>query len=348
MRSFVHSVYKAASEAVLPVKSKSSFKEDGKLTPEEFLQAGDYLVHTCPTWAWEGGDAKKAATYLPPGKQYLITRNVPCLRRAAAVEEYGAREEQEVEADEGGEGWVTASQAAPGAATAGATTTNEDGFEEIPSVDDAAGGSSGAGAGGAAAAGEGGAEEGAEEEEEEDVPDIADLDLEEEEDEAAARPAAAASSAAAGSGGGAGGGEHILRTRTYDLLITYDKHYAVPRFWLIGYDENRQPLTPAQVLEDVSEEHARKTVTMEPHPHGGAGVQARGFGAEHAYCRLALAASIHPCQHANVMHKLSERVAGESGEGFQLDRYLVLFLKFIASVVPTIEYDYTMAAGGQQ
>ena len=33
---------------------------------------------------------------------------------------------------------------------------------------------------------------------------------------------------------------------------------------------------PAQVLEDVSEEHARKTITMEPHPHGGApGVQAR-------------------------------------------------------------------------
>lgn len=29
-------------------------------------------------------------------------------------------------------------------------------------------------------------------------------------------------------------------------------------------------------------------------------------------------------------------------------RYLVLFLKFIASVVPTIEYDYTMAAGAQQ
>ena len=26
-------------------------------------------------------------------------------------------------------------------------------------------------------------------------------------------------------------------------------------------------------------------------------------------------------------------------------RYLILFLKFIASVVPTIEYDYTMAAG---
>lgn len=29
-----------------------------------------------------------------------------------------------------------------------------------------------------------------------------------------------------------------------------------------------------------------------------------------------------------------------------LHRYLVLFLKFIASVVPTIQYDYTMPVGG--
>jgi ubiquitin-like-conjugating enzyme ATG3 len=28
-------------------------------------------------------------------------------------------------------------------------------------------------------------------------------------------------------------------------------------------------------------------------------------------------------------------------------RYLVLFLKFIASVVPTVQYDYTMSVGGQ-
>ena len=37
-----------------------------------------------------------------------------------------------------------------------------------------------------------------------------------------------------------------MRTRTYDLLITYDKYYQVPRFWLIGYDEARQPLKPKQ------------------------------------------------------------------------------------------------------
>ena len=30
-------------------------------------------------------------------------------------------------------------------------------------------------------------------------------------------------------------------------MITYDKYYQVPRFWLIGYDEDRQPLKASQV-----------------------------------------------------------------------------------------------------
>ncbi|KAL4440254.1 hypothetical protein ABPG75_003255 [Micractinium tetrahymenae] len=338
LRNLLHSTYKSAAERVLPARTQSAFKEKGVLTPEEFVAAGDYLVHTCPTWSWEAGDLKKGRPFLPPGKQFLITRNVPCLRRAAAVEEYGEQAEREVEEDDEGEGWITADRSArPGAAAAGGiTTTNDDGFEEVPSIEEAAAGGSGGAAGavaeavGDAAGGSGGGRGQAEaEEEEEEVPDIDDLELEdEEEDEAALRPAPRAGG---GGGGGGGGEEHIVRTRTYDLLITYDKYYSVPRFWLIGYDENRQPLTSEQVLEDVSEEHARKTVTMEPHPHGAAGVQA---------------ASIHPCQHANVMHKLSERVADEGGD-FPVERYLVLFLKFIASVVPTIEYDYTMAAGTQ-
>lgn len=29
----------------------------------------------------------------------------------------------------------------------------------------------------------------------------------------------------------------IVRTRTYDLHITYDKYYQTPRLWLFGYDE---------------------------------------------------------------------------------------------------------------
>lgn len=46
-----------------------------RLTPEEFVAAGDYLVHTCPTWAWERGDARRAVKHLPLDKQFLITRN---------------------------------------------------------------------------------------------------------------------------------------------------------------------------------------------------------------------------------------------------------------------------------
>ena len=44
-----------------------------------------------------------------------------------------------------------------------------------------------------------------------------------------------------------GHNDHIVATRTYDLMITYDKYYQVPRFWLIGYDEDRQPLKASQV-----------------------------------------------------------------------------------------------------
>lgn len=29
----------------------------------------------------------------------------------------------------------------------------------------------------------------------------------------------------------------ILKTRTYDLHITYDKFYQTPRLWLYGYNE---------------------------------------------------------------------------------------------------------------
>ena len=40
-----------------------------------------------------------------------------------------------------------------------------------------------------------------------------------------------------------------------------------PRLWLFGYNESRQPLTVDLLYEDVSQDHAKKTVTMEAHPH---------------------------------------------------------------------------------
>ena len=38
---------------------------------------------------------------------------------------------------------------------------------------------------------------------------------------------------------------NILRTRTYDISITYDRYYQTPKVWLFGYDEVRPACLPA-------------------------------------------------------------------------------------------------------
>ncbi len=63
---------------------------------------------------------------------------------------------------------------------------------------------------------------------EDDIPDIEDFDqdnlVDEEEDPAALRPSKSKQ-------------DGLMRCRTYDLFITYDKYYQTPRMWLSGYDE---------------------------------------------------------------------------------------------------------------
>ena len=56
-----------------------------------------------------------------------------------------------------------------------------------------------------------------------------------------------------------------------------------------------------QILEDVSEEHARKTITVDPFPHSSIS-----------------AASIHPCKHSLVMRKLVG-MAEADGRAFRVD-----------------------------
>jgi len=201
-----------------------------------------------------------------------------------------------------------------------------------------------------------------------DIPDMEEEDLEGG-DEATAAPVKAAPAAAPGQVEPAKG--NLLQVRTYDVMITYDKYYQTPRVWLIGYDESGTPLTPSQIFQDISADHANKTVTIEPFIHSTS----------------LQAASVHPCKHASVMKKVIERmnssvveqqlahkksgsvspkekekkkwpfsrkVSGvkdvgkpapgeeeEEVEGMRVDFYLVVFLKFIASIVPTIEVDST-------
>jgi ubiquitin-like-conjugating enzyme ATG3 len=116
----------------------------------------------------------------------------------------------------------------------------------------------------------------------------------------------------------------IIRSRRYDVSITYDNYYRTPRIWLFGYDANGSPLTPEAVFQDVMQDYAKKTVTIDPHPH------------------LSIpCASIHPCQHGPAMQRILKELK-DCGKSVTVEAYLFIFLKFIQSVVPTIEYDYTM------
>lgn len=65
-----------------PATRTSSFRETGQITPEEFIQAGDFLVYKFPSWSWsDAATPAQRVSYLPADKQYLVTRGVPCHRR---------------------------------------------------------------------------------------------------------------------------------------------------------------------------------------------------------------------------------------------------------------------------
>ncbi|KAJ8772344.1 hypothetical protein K2173_027521 [Erythroxylum novogranatense] len=299
----LHEAFKGTVERITGPRTVSAFKEKGVLSVSEFVLAGDNLVAKCPTWSWESGEPNKRKPYLPVDKQFLITRNVPCLRRAASLEEEYEAAGGEVLLDtEDSEGWL-ATHGKP-KETKGDEDENLPSMEaldinkqnHIQSIPSYFGG-----------------------EEEEDIPDMA--DYEDPDNLVETDPATLQSTYLVAH---EPDDDNILHTRTYDVSITYDKYYQTPRVWLTGYDESRMLLQPELVLEDVSQDHARKTVTIEVHPH---------LSGKHA--------SVHPCRHGAVMKKIIDVLVSRGVEP-EVDKYLFLFLKFVASVIPTIEYDYTM------
>ena len=46
-------------------------------------------------------------------------------------------------------------------------------------------------------------------------------------------------------------GDEIVKSRKYDLSITYDNFYKTPRIWLFGFDENGSVLRQEQLFEDI-------------------------------------------------------------------------------------------------
>ena len=79
---YIRSTVNTLRDRYTPVTHTSTFRTTGQITPEEFVAAGDYIVYKFPTWSWGDADSEdRRVNFLPPGKQYLVTRNVPCHRR---------------------------------------------------------------------------------------------------------------------------------------------------------------------------------------------------------------------------------------------------------------------------
>ncbi|XP_026471648.1 ubiquitin-like-conjugating enzyme ATG3 isoform X2 [Ctenocephalides felis] len=314
MQNVINSVKGTAlgvAEYLTPILKESKFRETGVLTPEEFVAAGEHLVHHCPTWQWASGDDNKSKNYLPKDKQFLITRNVPCYRRCKQMEYSG--EEKLLEEDDSEGGWVD---------THHCDSTLEDKVNDMTldnmdkemMKDDKEG-----------------SDDGHNEDDESDAIDMEEFEesgMLDNVDPAEAlienKPALPEKEKKNLESGDYEEGSTIVKTRTYDLHITYDKYYQTPRLWVVGYDENRKPLTVEQMYEDVSQDHAKKTVTMESHPNLSGPPMA----------------SVHPCRHAVVMKKIIQTVEEGGGE-LGVHMYLIIFLKFVQTVIPTIEYDYT-------
>ncbi|CAL2042060.1 unnamed protein product [Caenorhabditis brenneri] len=308
-QGFVNNLKSAAlsvGETFTPVLRESKFRETGVLTPEEYVAAGDHLVHHCPTWKWStASDPSRVRSFLPVEKQFLITRNVPCHKRCKQME-YDEKLEKIINDDEGEyatgdeSGWVDTHHYEKERTE---TTASTPSIAPPPPVTETA----------------------AEEDSDSDDEDAIDLDEllesgaldEDDPNRFVARPDSPT--------GATDGSAEVEKIRTYDLHICYDKYYQVPRLFLMGYDENRRPLTVEQTYEDFSADHSNKTITVEAHP-----------------CVDITMPTVHPCKHAEMMKRLINQYA-ESGKELAVHEYLFLFLKFVQAVIPTIEYDFTRA-----
>ena len=163
--NIIHSTLDTLRDRWAPISHTSTFRTTGQVTPEEFVLAGDYLVYKFPTWSWsDASTPSKRVAYLPPTKQFLITRGVPCHRRLDENFAGDAGQDEAMVQDgfaAGGEGGGGAGgEDDGGLRTGGLSPTQEASIRDVRTVDES--GNLG------------------EREEEEEIPDMEDEDDDEE------------------------------------------------------------------------------------------------------------------------------------------------------------------------
>ncbi|ODV58643.1 Atg3p ASCRUDRAFT_77657 [Ascoidea rubescens DSM 1968] len=344
-------------EYLTPVSHKSTFKKTGEITPEEFVEAGDYLVFKFPTWQWSPASANKRKDFLPKDKQFLVTRHVPSYQRASTYLGMDNNEEDEEEII-GEDGW-TATHISKlqknkndnnnshdnQSKTTNKTTDNENSIDEI-----------------------------------EDIEDIEDFDEEIDLNDD-------------NNDNNFNNSNYSNKDRrNYDLYIGYSTSYKVPKMYLVGFDSNGIPLNPDQMFEDISGDYRDKTATIEKAPFLNDTTSVSIHPCRHAtvmkvlMARAEIAAKNKQLREKQKLEKEKEKEEKEKesdkniikrvaklglmdsddtgadidddeewesigkdiydnqSEIIRVDQYLIIFLKFIASVTPGINHDYTMDA----
>lgn len=347
--NFVRGYIDTFRERTAAINHTSTFRSTGQITPEEFVLAGDFLVYKFPSWEWaDASSPSKRVSYLPEGKQFLVTRGVPCHRRLddnfageagqdeTVVGDGFARGDGQAEDD----GWLR---------TGGMAASQEAKVRDVRTVDES--GNLGAAA------------------DEEEIPDMEDED----DEEAIIREPQT-------------GGNTSAPLRTYTLYICYSAHYRTPRLYLSGYGSTSVPLKPQDMFEDIVGDYKDKTVTIEDfpffdhavktasvHPCKHASVMKVLLDRADAALQLRLAklkagkdvskvdSGMEGLVDDTRLLKLTEQSKAKDGEenkdtewdlvegsseedevAIRVDQYLVVFLKFMASVTPGIEHDFTM------
>lgn len=281
--NFIGDKYRSlASNFMNPLK-ETKFYEEGVLTPEEFLLAGDFVTQKCPTWKW-AANKSHLVDYLPNNKQF-ITTTVPCLSR---VSSYYKQSSNYVE-NKLNDDWTEPifDQNKEKTQVKDICFNKDENKGKTVVINE--------------------------------IDDYMSLEIEPVDNEVAevTDPTNNECLIVEIEDG-------IVKSRTYEVTITYDYYYRVPRLWLIGYSESGNPLSVNDIKEDIVLDYYDKTVTIEKHPFLDQ-----------------LCVSIHPCKHS-VLIKAMIKNAENCGKKLEVEKIILLLLKFFSSIIPTIKYDYTL------